>query len=204
MSNAVYPVLNGLTWPVGLKPSFNTIKQRAVAGQEVRVQLMSYPLYDIALQYDYVPASTLGTDWATLLDFFLARGGAFDNFLFDNVDDDTIASASPQQFGLGDGTTVAFQLTRYVKAAGFTEPVMNLNGTPTILDNGAAAGAHTIDSSGVVTFSVAPVAGHSLTWYGSYYYRCRFADDMVDLNQFMKNFWEARKVNLVGSLGIKI
>lgn len=47
-------------------------------------------------------------------------------------------------------------------------------------------------NTGVVTFGTAPSNGDALTWTGGYYQRCRFLQDQLDLNQFMRDFWDLR------------
>jgi hypothetical protein len=44
--------------------------------------------------------------------------------------------------------------------------------------------------TGILTFSVAPTAGHVLTWTGSFYQRCHFTTDTLDAQQFMNKFWQ--------------
>lgn len=51
-----------------------------------------------------------------------------------------------------------------------------------------------------VTFGAAPAAGAALTWTGQFYYRVRFKQDMMDFEQFMKDFWQLKKCELVGVL----
>lgn len=62
----------------------------------------------------------------------------------------------------------------------------------------------TVSSVGVVTFTAAPASGATLTWTGSYYYRVRFELDTVDFERFLWQLWNARSINLRGSLGTKI
>ena len=39
---------------------------------------------------------------------------------------------------------------------------------------------------------------------GTYYYRCRFADDEQQYTNFMSKLWKANKVDMIGSLGNKV
>jgi len=123
-----------------------------------------------------------------LAGFFLQRSGSFDTWLYTDPDDNTVAL---QGFGVGDGTTTQFQLVR--SFGGFTEPIYDINGTPSIYKAGVLQGSdYSINATGLVTFTVAPTGGQALTWTGSYYFRCRFLKDQLEFNQFMKQFWELR------------
>lgn len=55
----------------------------------------------------------------------------------------------------------------------------------------------TVSSSGLITFTNAPLSGAVLTWTGAYYWRVRFKDDKLDFNQFASNFWELKKMDFV-------
>ena len=61
--------------------------------------------------------------------------GQYDSFLFASPADNAVTA---ENFGMGNGSTVAFQLTRAYGVGGFTfaEPVQNLNGVPSIYVNG--------------------------------------------------------------------
>jgi hypothetical protein len=37
-----------------------------------------------------------------------------------------------------------------------------------------------INGTGIITFNSAPAPGAKLTWTGSFYYLCRFAEDTID------------------------
>lgn len=59
---------------------------------------------------------------------------------------------------------------------------------------------YSISAIGVVTFTTAPETGAEVEWTGSYYYRCRFLQDALEVNKFMSGLWEAKKVEFIGSL----
>ena len=56
---------------------------------------------------------------------------------------------------------------------------------------------YSVTAEGVVSLAAAPLSGAALTWWGSFYKRVRFKTDLGEFNKFMKNLWEAKKVNLV-------
>lgn len=202
MSNVVYPVLPGLRWPIGKIPRFSTVIKKSVSGREVRAGLMSYPVWEFSLGYEVLRAESSVAEMQIILNHFLAHHGDFDSFLFT---DDSDCAVVAQPFGIGDGTTASFQLVRSLVSGGFLEPVMNLNGTPDIfVDAVEQTTGFSISASGLVTFVAPPADGDVLTWSGNYYFRCRYRDGLMQLDQFMKDLWENRKVALVGCLGDKI
>ena len=207
MSNTIFPVLAGLGWSVKKTPTFKTLVGQAVSGMEVRQALMQFPLWEFELTYEILrdnPAQQNPTapynELKTLGGFYLARQGMFDDFLFDDVTDDTVTS---QSFGTGDGATTNFQLVR--SWGGFSEPVMNPNVITGVYDNGtpvtqgSGAGKYTVNSTGLITFGTAPAATHVLSWTGTFYYRCRFASDTTEFEEFMSNMWLLKQLQFIGS-----
>lgn len=206
MSGSVFPTLPGLAWNVGREPEFNTGVTRAVSGREVRLQYQAYPLWKFSLTFEVLRAATLGQELETLCGFFLVMGGQFDSFLYTDPADNTVTD---QPFGSGTGSATAFQLVRAFGAGGFTfvEPVQNVNAITNVKVAGVLKNSptdYTVNSTGLVTFTTPPASGAALTWSGSFYYRCRFLQDMASFNQFMKNLHELKKLEFVGSPGNKV
>lgn len=201
MSNAIFPVLPGVTWPIIKRPVWRTTTQQTVSGKELRTAMMTYPLWQFELPFDLLRQSSTYSEIQTLIGFYLQRLGSYDSFLYTDPSDMTVTA---QGFGTGNGSTTAFQLVRTL--GGFSEPIQSpygggaLPGTaPLIYDNGVLVSAanYTISALGVVTFTVAPVTGHALTWTGSFYYRCRFMSDQYGFSQDMTNFWSLDKIDFV-------
>lgn len=202
MSNQVFPSLPGLSWSVIKTPEWSTTVHKAVSGKELRGSLRAYPVYLFTLSYEFLRQQAAFPEIQSLLGFFNARQGAFDNFLYTDPNDYTVTN---ENIGTGNGSTTGFQLTR--SQGGFIEPVMNLNGNPTVKVNGVTktlGGDYTISSTGFITFSAPPPNTHQVVWTGSYYYRCRFDEDMNDFENFMNQLWTLKKLVLRGSLGSKI
>ncbi|WP_034302546.1 DUF2460 domain-containing protein [Herbaspirillum sp. RV1423] len=201
MSNAIYPTLPGLAFPVMKQPGFNTAIKQSVSGKEYRAAFMQYPLWTFELTYEFLRNGIAGNDLNTLTGFFLARQGAFDSFLFTEPSDCTVTDA---QFAVGDGVTKSFQLVRSLGA--FVEAVQNVN----ILTNIKAGGtlvpgsSYTVSPTGLVTFTTAPTSGYSLTWSGTFYFRVRFLQDSSQFSQFMTDLWENKKVQFIGSTSNKV
>ncbi len=199
MSNAVYPALPGLAWPVSKQPAFSTAIKTSVSGKEYRAAFMQYPLWTFELTYEYLRNGIAGNDLATLSGFFMARLGSFDSFLFSEPSDHAVAD---QPLGVGDGVTASFQLIRALGT--FIEPVQNVNVLNNVKVNGVVVSNYTVSSTGVVTFTAPPAVNAALTWSGSYYFRVRFLQDSAQFSQFMQDLWELKKVQFIGSLGNKV
>lgn len=191
MSNDVYPDLIGLKFGVTRTPRFKTTIDETASGREYRTALMVYPRTKVTLSYEFLRDRTSADEFRTLLGFFKKRRGSYDSFLLNDPDDNSVTD---QQFGVGDGTTTAFQLVRTL--GGFVEPVYDLNGVPTIQVNGGAPGSYSISATGLVTFAAAPAVGADLTWSGAYYWRCRFMQDEMEFEKFMQQLWQAGKVEM--------
>lgn len=207
MSDSVYPgadQLPGWSYARGKTPMWNTVKQRSASGREVRVGLQSYPIYKFDLLYEMLRSDADIAELQLIMDFFNARNGALDNFLYNDPTDNSVTDSL---FGTGDGATTQFQLTRAVKATGFLEPVMNVNALANIKKSGVTQSNpanYTISSTGLVTFAAPPAGAAPLTWSGTYYFRCRFEQDMNEFEEFAYRLWTLSSVAIIGSLGLKI
>jgi len=118
MSNDVFPTLPGRAWPRKRTPLWKTKVNTTPSGREFRSTAMAYPRYRITWQYELLRSKASQQDFQALVGFINARRGAFDTFLLDDPDDNTVTG---QPFGTGDGTTTTFQLVRSV--GGYAEPV---------------------------------------------------------------------------------
>lgn len=176
-----------------MSPEFSTAVQKAVSGREVRAAFMAYPRWRFSLSYEVIRATPDMAELSTLLGFFLSRHGMFDSFLYLNPADN---AASAMQFGVGDGSTRTFPLSRSL--GGFVEPTQNVS-SPVIYLNGTPTSAYTMDGKANITFTAAPGAGVVLTWSGTFYYRCRFLADVSDFNNFAEALWDLKKLEFVGS-----
>lgn len=116
MSNTIFPSLvRGLTWTVVRTPGFSTIEQKSTSAQAVRIAQYQNPVWQWQLMWDYLYANWGGTnntqayapwtDVQTLMGFFMARQGKFDDFLYQEPSDDSV--------GPGIVTTTWKRLTFY-------------------------------------------------------------------------------------------
>lgn len=206
MSNAVFPVLPGLTWKGTKTPNWSGIVQRAVSGMELRGTYYQYPLWKWTLTYDFLRAYGAFTEYQTLADFFNARQGSYDSFLYTDPSDSVIPDTAPYMaFGTGDGVTVAFQLGRKLITGGFFEPLYNVNGAIKVYVNGVLKTGggvdYTLSAAGLVTFSAAPAGAAVVAWSGAYYWRCRFEQSAMEFANFASNFWALNKVEFTSIKG---
>ena len=185
------PSLPGLSWSRHKKPGFSTRIAPHVSGREVRVALMSYPLYEFEAVYSGLTSSAsafagLGaSSLQSLMGFFLQLQGQFGTFLYSDPDDTAVTG---QVFATGDGVTTAFTLERSL--GGFLEPV----GWVTTLSNvylksARQSSGFTLTTPNTLTFGTAPGSGVTISADFSYAFNCRFLDDQMDFEEFMSNLW---------------
>lgn len=211
MSNEIFPELPGLKWDTAKKPTWSTKIHEATNGKETTAAYWSYPKWFFSLSYEVLDNSALVRDLQKIGGFFLARKGAFDDFLYRDPSD---CQVEGQEIGTGDGARTTFQLVRSFgefdepmkKVEGAIEAPINATaggpappeGSPTIYIDGARQTTYTISTSGLVTFPAPPANGAIVTADFSFYFRCRFMRDELEFTEFMKDLWELKKLELAG------
>lgn len=183
MSNALFPLLPGIRSEREKAPAFETIVHRSSSGRRLAMGKRFFPVWKFKLTVDVLRAGMGYDELQELQGFFLNRRGALDDFLYQ--DRDVNALTTPQVFGVGDGTTTAFQLVHNI--GGFVDRVGAVNGTPVVRIAGTPSSAFTVDDNGLLTFTAAPAAGAQLDWTGSFYYRVAFVRDEMNFRQFLKD-----------------
>ena len=194
MSDALYPSdLPGITYGTTRSVLAPPVRVRTTPSQrEYRSRSATLTRYGYTLVYNFLRASAARAELQRLVGFYNARGGPFDSFLFQDVDDCT-AAAEP--FGVGNGTLRTFQLLRSM--GGFVEPV-DAVAAGAVIKVGSTVTAVTF-SGGLVTFASAPAAAAALTWSGTFYRRVRFDGDKLDTTRFMRQLYEAKRVQLIAT-----
>lgn len=194
------PTLPCITWPVDVSfGQFDTTVQKSVSGREAhyinRIQpRRTYTIAINGLDSTGTLASLLANSLQTLAGFFHQCYGRA--LMFQFVDpDDSVATA--QSFGVGDGATSLFQLTRL--SGGFVESVFAPLGTPLIYVNGplkTLGTDYTLNlNTGAVSFITPPAAGAALTWTGTYAWWCCWDDDKLDTSKIMGGIYEMQKAS---------
>jgi len=190
------PSLAGLSWSRHKKPGFSTRVASHASGREVRVALMSYPLYEFEAVYTGLTSSATPTaafvglgasSLQSLMGFFLQLQGQFGTFLYVDPDDNTVAG---QAFATGDGATTVFTVERSLGS--FLEPVGWVTNLSKVYHNGTAylGSAWSLTVPNTLTFTSAPGNGVVLSADFSYAFNCRFVDDQMDFEEFMSNLWK--------------
>ena len=217
MSDVLFPELPGLEWDLSKKPIFNTKIMESVNGRELRASYQAVPKYEISLSFGFLRESKGKNELQQLESFFLERRGAFDSFLFKMPEGcDYTCSYS------GDGSTTSFQLYKQMHTSviplAHTKAETTFQVDPTFWnenDNQQFWSDNDDDlfwddttaqvtKSGMATLSKPLKQGHKFEVKGTYYYRCRFADDEQQYTNFMSKLWKANKVEMIGSLGNKV
>jgi hypothetical protein len=104
LSGSPVTTIPGIGWPTKT-PIMQTRIQRAVSGRELRAQDYPYPLWQFELPFNFlrdhwdgrgngIAAAGNYDELRTLFGFYLACGGAFGTFLFDDPSDDFATGAA--------------------------------------------------------------------------------------------------------------
>ena len=188
------------------KPMFNTKIMTSVNGRELRASYQAVPKYEISLSLPILRESK--KEIQKIEDFFIDRRGAFDSFLFKMPWDNEYECTFN-----GDGTTTSFQLYKGQLPLGNTETFETED--PLMWDEDLDKPMWTdlearmwdmqygVSKNGVLTLPVPLAAGDKITVKGTFYYRCRFADDGQAFTLFSYRLWKG-EVTLIGSLGNKV
>lgn len=190
----VFPTLSGIVYPVKRSPIWSTASQVTIAGRRTTQQFYTYPRYRYEVAFSFLRTATANKEWQTLLAFINRMGGAAGLFGFTDPDDSTVTD---QVLGTGTGSQTQYQLVRTLTGNSpntFAEPVWLPNGTPTIKINGTPTVLFSVSSTGLITFNSAPALGAALTWTGSYYWPCRFDEDINEFEKFASGFFEMKKL----------
>jgi len=182
----------GLSWSRFRSPVWETQRETSDSGREFTWVKWTTPKWQYKLVYELLRAGQGRTELQTMMGFFNQMYGDGDTWLYDDPDDNT---ATAQEFGVGDATTLAFQLVRTF--GGFSEPVFELNGAPTVYVNGVVTSVTVSTHTGIVTFATPPAAGAALTWTGQFYLRCRFLKSSLEFEQFMYQFWTLKTLEFI-------
>ena len=207
----VFPALPVVGFPVHKKPLFTGWQHKSVTGRTYLTARQVYPNWDFELQFSkdswlreqtqnnpiYGPNSP-HVEFEAISQLFLSCYGTYGEFYYDDPEDD---SRLGQSIGIGDGVTTTFRVMRTwgstplarvepVGGANLGQPItVYLNGTPLA----GAWGVNNTSSGTYLTFSSAPGAGVAITMDFSFFYRCRWKDDMQEYQQFNYNLWELGK-----------
>ncbi|MGQ1193685.1 DUF2460 domain-containing protein [Acinetobacter baumannii] len=213
MSDVLFPELPGLDWDLTKTPMFNTKIMQSVNGRELRASYQAVPKYQISMSFAFLRESKGRKELQQLEGFFLERRGSFDSFLFKMPEDHEF-----QCTFIGDGVQTSFQLYKQInttqiplqhtQAEQSEDPLMWSENASKLMWSDPESQMWLlqfgITTNGLLQMPIPLAAGESITISGTYYYRCRFADDEQQYTNFMSKLWKAGKVEMVGSLGNKV
>ena len=200
MAPPILPTFRFFSYPAKRSPLWSTLHQMSVSGMDNPVPLWTYNRWQYELPINLLNSgaanfqNALAIEWQALNAFYNQMQGSFGVFQFLDSDD---SSVTDQLFGVGDGTTVAFPLTRTMTGAGgftWNEPVFAPVGTPVIKINTVPTVLFTLGTQGMITFNTPPAGGANLTWTGTFRWLVRFDEDNLDFSKFMNNLWEVKSL----------
>lgn len=190
-----FPIdLPGLTFQGGRDPQWKTGYQEALSGKASAIGYQQYPIYQWALTFELLRNDIVPSELRRLYGLFNGMRGRVGTFLYL---DKLFSSVIDETFGVGDGSKKVYQIIAAFSnpgGDGAPEIVQNLNGVPKLYDNGTllSSGTYLVSPTGIITFTAAPALGHTLSWTGGFYYRCRFLKDSQSFSEFMDDWWECR------------
>lgn len=169
------------------RPRYATDVIRTEGGFEFRVPRWRYPLFTFEFNiepgdptdanYQFESGETLGQ----FIDLWHAAGGMDETFLFRHWGD---YQAVDNPIGLGDGSTLTFQLYRVYERGivqrlrKITRPVF---GTVTAKVDGVDAAIDVDPETGIITFGAAPALGAEITASFEFDLPVRFDDDALEV-----------------------
>jgi uncharacterized protein (TIGR02217 family) len=217
MSNLVFPsTLAGFLVGDREQIEDNQVVQTSLSGKEWRSTWELAPRYRYKVSFPFL-RSTTQPEFQQLAGFFTRHRGSLDSFLFQDPEDSVVTGHA---FGVGNGSTTAYQLQRtlvpdvllnpaatrtYWSAMGDGyEPCWDLASAPNIYVAGVLKTAgvdYTLGVNGAITFTAAPANGAALTWDGNYWRRVRFAAANLPLSRSVQYLWAAKTTELISVNG---
>lgn len=186
MSNALFPNLPLICSGMTIEAEHASVVSESDSGRQFTYSKRFYPVWRFSLPFDLLRSGAYAFEYETLVGFFNARKGRADDFLFKNPRD---YSVSNQVFGVGDGVTTTFELTRIL--GGFVEPIGGCDTASAVIKVNGTTTTVTFDASlSKVTFASAPAVAASLSWSGTAYYRCRFTKNTLKFKQFARGLYD--------------
>jgi len=190
-----FPTLATLGWSTLMRPRFATEVADHVSGRATRRPSRAEALYDVELTYELLRADVGLSEMQTIAGFFEAVGGAANPFW---LAPPGLANVAGQILGVGDGTTTRFALARAI--GGAVEPVAGTSGVAAVTLDGAPLPGSAWSCSGgyapAIVLANAPAAGALVSADFGVLWLCRFADDVVDLEEFMAMLFALGTVKL--------
>jgi uncharacterized protein (TIGR02217 family) len=197
MSDQLFPYwdLKGLTFSSFKTPSVARRIQRSVSGRELVVSDYANPIWNFRLTFSFLrdyPVGLIQSELRELMNFYNDMVLFDDTFLFLDRDDYAVTD---EPIGTGDGVTQSFQLVRRLAAGGFVESIIAPASIVNVKLDGIATPDYTYSgSTGIITFTGAPIVGQAITASFTYYFRCRFTDDALEFARMYYKIWSVKEL----------
>lgn len=199
----------GLDWSVTKSPMFSTLAPKTRTGRSARTAQYATPLWHFKLTwnllrddgYDVVrngSRSFPANEYETLLGFYLQQlAGGIPFFYTDPTDNKVTGEIITSSANAGTD----FRMLRTFGRAGakLQEPVGGINESASMtvrVNGGSVSFTKNTPYDGWIRLASPASAGATIDWDGSYYFRCVFAKDTQEFETFMKNFWQAKTIEL--------
>lgn len=188
--------LPGIEWNVKKAPINSTRILTARSGLEYRAPNWSFPKYRWTLSFSVLRQDRWGlTELQSLLGFCLGRQGMYEDFLYTDPTDYTVAG---QLLGVGTGSQTDFPLVRTLGE--WTDPNLVGNTIGAVYVNGVAqTSGWSLVKSGrfgldTIRFDTAPPYGENVTADFSWYFPVRFMQDDPEFSNIFWQLWENKKI----------
>jgi uncharacterized protein (TIGR02217 family) len=194
LSYNTLPALPGLSWSVIVKPKFSTEVHDRTSGKSGRRPKMVYPIFEIELTYDMLRSDVAHSELQQLVAFYEQQQGQATPFFTTLPGISTLAN---QNIGTGNGTQTAFQIPFIL--GGYSKTIDGITNVTNVSVGGVTTASYTISSGyqPVITFGTAPAASAAITISATALWLCRFAEDMLEFENFMYQLWEMKSMKLV-------
>jgi uncharacterized protein (TIGR02217 family) len=191
---STFPTLATLGWSVHVKPKFSTDVADHVSGRSVRRSAWAGVYYDVELTYEVLRSAAVYAEMQAIAGYFAEVAGQDEPFW---LAPPGLAAVTGGVLGTGDGKTTVFALSR--SWGSYVEPVYGTSGVSAVYLNGVAQGSGWSVSAGygaAITFATAPASGVAITADFGVLWLCRFAEDVLDFEEFMAMLFELQTVKL--------
>ena len=186
MSNAIFPKLKGLTYPVDKVYDWKTLRvyEHPTGGCKSFLSQKYPSSITFKLKYGYLDGSGIDDNsLKTLIGFFNARKSGYEDFLFD---DPSFNYMEDQQIAIADGLTKDFQIV-----ASYGEGLIPIygttRGTARVYINGTEIYDFSISDYGVLSIGYTPEIGDIITVTTYFYHRVKFYGNSISDSEIMHN-----------------
>jgi hypothetical protein len=190
---ATFPSLTALCSTVRIVPRFATDVVASVSARSRRRARFSAPLFDFELTFDALRSDAAHLEVQQISGFFLNVAGSATPFWFAPPG---LSNARGQILGEGDGSTMAFPLALTIASS--TLSLAGVSAVSAAYVDGAATTAWTLssDSPPTLILTTPPPVGAIVAADFIALWLCRFADDGLDLEEFMAMLYTLGVVRL--------